>query len=265
MRHVYCTAFLVAAALAAPVAAKTISITLAPTAQLTDDTITVKANVANRGDEAAQSVVPTLYFGDAKVRGKGVPALPPGGTMEEELSLPAKVGAGRWPYRLTIDYTDANQYPFQAAHTLVVTKDSPPPPKVTIPSIGGMTIAGSGTLEVKLKNMSADERKVTLTVQVPEGLEVTTPRQDITLDGWEEEVVSVPVENRTALAGSRLPVFAVVEYDEDGAHQTVIGQDVSEIVPAQSFFAERRVFLWLGAALLVLAWGGFVVSRLVRR
>jgi hypothetical protein len=260
------TALLLAAGLAGRAGAGTISIAMTPTAQLENDTLAVTVQVANRGDEAAQSVVPTLHFRGKEVRGKGTPSLAPNATFEETLTLPAEgLGTGRWPYSVTIDYTDANQYPFQALHALAVSKDTPPPPKVTIPSIEGTTIADSGTLEIKVKNMAGVERKVAVGVLVPEGLEVTQKVPDLTLSAWEEKVVSVPVANRTALAGSRLPIFVTVEYDDDGAHEATIGQNVVEIVPAQSFFAEKRVLLWLGAGLLVLAWGGFLVARVARR
>jgi hypothetical protein len=256
-----------AAVLAAgPVAAKSISITMTPVAELSDSGLNVRLTVGNVGDEAAQSVATALYFGDHDVRGKGAPSLAPQATLLETLSLPTgELKTGRWPYRVTVDYTDANQYPFQALHVLVVTKGSPPPSKVTVPVVSGGTIATSGSLTFTVKNMADVERTAAVQVVVPEGLEVTRPVAPVTLTKWEEKSLSVPIANRTALAGSRLPVFVSVQYDDGDTHQATVAQGILEIVPAQSFFAQRSLFLVVGAAILILAWGGFLVARLMRR
>src|SRR5262245_57138366 len=93
--------------------AKNISLTMTPTATVLDGALSVQLTVVNRGDEAAQTVVPTLRFQDREARGKGRSSLGPNETLEETLTLPApELTGGRWLYRVAIDYTDANQYPF---------------------------------------------------------------------------------------------------------------------------------------------------------
>ena len=119
------------------------------------------------------------------------------------------LGEGRWPYRLAVDYTDANQYPFQALQTQSVVVGNPPPAKVAVPAIKSEDIAGSGTLAVTVKNLTPDTRTATVDVLVPDGLEVTGGSRQVTLEGWKEAHIEVPITNRTALVGSRYPVFVV--------------------------------------------------------
>jgi hypothetical protein len=249
-----------------PAAARNISITMSPTAELRDGKLTVRLTVGNVGDETAQTVVPALYFGDAEVRGKGVQSLAPQTTHEEALTLPVgELGTGRWPYRVTVDYTDANQYPFQALHVLAVQVGSPAPARVMVPKIAGGPVSSSGTLEVHVKNLTDASRTAAMKVLVPAGIEAPKEVSEVTLAAWEEKKLSVPLVNRSALAGSRLPVFVTVQYDDAGTHHAVVAQNVIEVVAPQSFFARQRLLLGVGAGLLIVGWGGFVIARLLRR
>lgn len=251
---------------AAPVAAKNISIQMTPVPELRDGNFNVQLAVTNLGDEAAQSVVPTLRFRDKDVRGKGKASLGPNETISETLSIPAPdLTNGRWPYKLTVDYTDANQYPFQALHVPTLTVGNPPPVKVAVRETKASQVGATGTLSATLKNLEGNERTVALQAMVPEGLEASAAASDVRLAAWEEKTVSIPLTNRTALAGSRLPVFLTVQYDDAGVHQGVVAQTIVEVVPQQSFFSRQRELLWAGVAVLLLAWGGFVLTRMLRR
>jgi len=261
-------ALLLAAALAPTVAAaKSISISIFPSAEVKDGVLTARIRVSNSGDEAAQSVTPVLQFGQRTARGDAHPSLGPNESMTSALSLEVgTLAPGRWPYRLAIDYTDANQYPFQALHMGVVTLGgSPPPAKVAVSEVKAAPLSSSGSLRVRIKNLAAVERKATLTVALPEGLEVTNPLEPVSLAGWEEAAVSVPIVNRTALAGSRYPVFAAVEYDDDGTHQAVTAQTVVEIESPQSFFRVPRNTFLIIAGVLIAAWLGFLLRQVTAR
>jgi hypothetical protein len=176
------------------------------------------------------------------------------------------VASGRWPYRLAVDYTDANQYPFQALHLgLVTVAGSPPPAKVAVSEVKAAPVSGSGSLRVRIKNLAGVERKASVTVALPDGLEVAKAVDPISLAAWEETSVSVPIVNRTALAGSRYPVFAAVEYDEDGVHQAVTAQTVVEIESPKAFFRIPGNTFWIIAGVLVAAWLGFLLRQVTAR
>src|SRR2546426_10478516 len=114
-----------------PAAAGSISISILPVVELREGALSAQVKVSNVGDEAAQSVAAVLVFGEHKARGEIHPSLAPGASMDAALSLPVgELGTGRWPYQIAVDYTDANQYPFQAIHAGLVTAGSPPPAKM---------------------------------------------------------------------------------------------------------------------------------------
>jgi hypothetical protein len=253
-------------ALTAPAAAGTISITISQDVAVSGDNLVLNLKVGNSGDEAALSVTPSLRFGDQVVRGKGKESLAPNTSFEETLTLPVgSLGEGRWPYRIVVDYTDQNQYPFQALQTQTILVGSPPPAKVVVPTINSGDIAGSGTLTLTVKNLTADPRTARVSVFVPEGLEATDPVRELKLDGWKEQNLTIPITNRTALGGSRYPVFVVAEYDDGAVHESAVAQGIVSVIAAQSFFSRNTRFLWIGAGLLVALWLAIVVMRGVGR
>jgi hypothetical protein len=241
-----------------PALAGTISITIAQRAQLADGKLNVTVTVSNNGDEAAQSVVPVLRFRDQEARGTLRPALEPKTGFEETLTVTTDVGQGRWPYRLAVDYTDANQYPFQALQVQTVTAGNPPPSKVAITSLKPQgPVAGTENVDVAMKNLTGDARTLIVGLMVPDGL--------LELAGWGEQKLAIPVTNRTALAGSRYPVFAVAEYDDGGVHQTSIGQGVVEIIAAEGGAQQWRTpLLWVAGGLVAL-WLLFAAGSAIRR
>src|SRR2546427_3043380 len=235
--------------LAGPAAAGSISISILPVVELREGALAAQVEVSNVGDEAARSVAAVPVFGEHKARGEIPPSLAPNASMDAALSLAVgDLGTGRWPYQVAVDYTDANQYPFQAIHLGLVTVGSPPTAKAAVSEVKADPLSSAGTLRIHLKNLAGVVRQSSLTVVTPEGLEVTVPVQDVKLAAWEERTVSVPIVKRTGLGGSRYPVFPEVQYDGDGVHQAVSGQGMVAIEAAHSFFEVRRTWLWVVAA-----------------
>ena len=246
--------------LASPAAAGSISISIQPVIELREGALSARVKVSNVGDEAAQSVAAVLVFGEHKARGDIHPTLAPKESMDAALSLPVgDLGTGRWPYQVAVDYTDANQYPFQAIHVGLVTVGSPPPAKGAVSELKADALANAGPLRIRLKNLGCVVRQTAGTVATPEGIEATTPAVDVKLAAWEERTVSVPIVNRTALAGSRYPVFAQVQYDDEGVHQAVAGQGMVSIEAPHSFFEKWRLWFGIAAGVLVAAWLGVLL------
>src|SRR2546428_1504822 len=248
--------------LVGPAAAGSISISIAPVVEPREGTLSAQVKVSNVGDETAQSVAAVLVFGEHKARGEIHPSLAPGASVDAALSLPVgELGTGHWPYQIAIDYTDANQYPFQAIHVGLVTVGSPPPAKVAVAELKANPLSSSGTLRIRGKNLAGVVRQASVSGVAPEGIEVSAPAQDLRLAAWEERTVSVPIVNRTALVGSRYPVFAEVQYDDEGVHQAVAGQGIVEIEAAHSYFEVRRTWFWIAAGVLVALWVGILLWR----
>src|SRR5437867_5326839 len=246
--------------LVGPAAAGSISISIAPVVEPREGALSAQVKVSNVGDETAQSVAAVLVFGEHKARGEIHPSLAPGASVDAALSLPVgELGTGHWPYQIAIDYTDANQYPFQAIHVGLVTVGSPPPAKVAVAELKANPLSSSGTLRIRVKTLAGVVRQASVSVVAPEGIEVSAPAQDLRLAAWEERTVSVPIVNRTALAGSRYPVFAQVQYDDEGVHQAVAGQGMVAIEAPHSFFEKWRLWFGIAAGVLVAAWLGVLL------
>src|SRR6266704_1861303 len=151
-----------------------ISITMTTTAEVRDGGLSVHLTVSNTGDEAASSVVPILRFDDHEARGTRQETLAPNQSFDDTLTVPqVALGPGRWPFRVAVDYTDQNQYPFQALHVGLITVGNPAPARLAISAVKVPAIVDSGSVVAQVKNLSAAAREVNITLFVPEGLEVT--------------------------------------------------------------------------------------------
>ena len=248
---------------ARPAAAKSISINMSITPEVRAGALAVRLKVSNSGDEAAGSVTPVVRMGDKEARGTRRESLAPNEAMEDTLNLPiGDLAPGRWPFRVAVDYTDANQYPFQALHVALVTVGNPSPARIALPEVKVPKLSEDGEMSAKVKNLSGDARKVKITAYVPEGLEVTAAAPEIEVEPWGEEAVTVDLKNRTALPGSRYPLFATAEYDDAGTHYAVVGTGVVEIGAASPIV--RPTLLIVGGVLLA-GWLVLIGWRLARR
>jgi len=253
-------------ALAAPAAAETITINLSQQARALDGKLVVDLTVGNSGDEAALAVTPILRFRDAEARGTRRPSLAPDTSFDETLSLPAgTLGEGRWPYGVAVDYTDQNQYAFQALQMQTLVVGSPPAAKVAVSAIRGEDLSGSGTLAFTLKNLTPESRTARIHVLAPAGLDVMDGSRELSLDPWADTELMVSLTNRTVLAGSRYPVFVTAEYDDGPVHQAVVAQGSVAIVDAGSFLDQWGSRLQLAAIALGVAWLGYLGAHLLQR
>jgi len=244
---------------AVPAGAGSITINMTTKTELGDKELSVNLVVTNSGDEAAGSVVPILRLRDHEARGAREDSLPPGGKMERTLVVPADdLGEGRWPIRVAVSYTDQNQYPFQALHVALITRGNPLPGKVAVTKVDVTPLESSADVDLKVKNLAGVERAASVTLFAPEDIEVQGGPEQVTLDAWAEDSVSFEITNRTALTGSRYPVFAVVEYDDGGTHHAIQAQGIVEVRSPRAFLP--RALLWVVGALL-LGWVSLLLLR----
>lgn len=250
---------------ASAAAAGTIAIQISHRAELVDGELRVTVTTENQGDEAAHAVTPLLRFRGAEVRGETQEKLPPTQPSEVTLALPAgPLGEGHWPYELVVEYADANLYPFQALSIGLVAVGSPPLPKVAVPALTSPPLADEIQLPVVVKNLSETERRVALTVSAPEAIERKLAGGETVLGPWAEVKVPVTLINRAALAGSRYPLFVIIEYEDGAVHQTVVAQTSVEIRDKSAAAAGGRSPWVVGAVVAALA-VGFLLFRAGKR
>lgn len=246
--------------------AGTIAFEVSHRAELRDGELRVAATLNNGGDETAHSVTPTLRFRGAEVRGATQAVLPPGQPHEVSLVLPvAELGDGHWPYEISVDYADANLYPFQALSLAVLTVGSPPLAKVAITPVESPVLAGQAKLSVKLKNVSATEQRLSLRVLAPEAIEASGQGGELVLGPWQELEIPVQLTNRAALVGSRYPIFLAVEYEDGPVHQALVAHTMVEIGAEAGPLGAGARRLWIGAGLLAVVVAGLVWFRRLRR
>jgi hypothetical protein len=242
-----------------------ISITTTQGSSIDGEQLRVDLTIGNSGDEAAHAVSPVLRFGEASVRGARHETLAPGARVTDTLEVAVgALGPGRWSYAIAVDYADANQYPFQALQMGSVTVGNPPPAKVAVPKMTAEPLAKEGSLAITVKNLSGESRTVGMTLHVPDGLEIIGGAREVALEPWQEQALDVAIVNRTALPGSRYPIFAAVEYDLDETHYSVVAQGIVEITSAQNFVERHGGQFRFWAIGLGLAFVLLVGWRLIR-
>jgi hypothetical protein len=257
-------ALLAAAALllsAAPRArAGSISLVVTSTAELRAGSLRVAVKVMNAGDEAAANVRPALAFlGQEAAAAAAHASLVPGQSFETELALEApRLGAGRWPFRVAVDYADSAFHSFQTLQVAAIVLGEPGPSDVEIGGVTSSPVTHAGSVEVRLRNVAASSRETAISLLAPRDLEVEEPSRRVVLPAGAEAFVSFRVVPRGALPGSRYAVFALVEYDGAAGHQAVVKDALVEVRERRSRLAPA---LGAGSAALLLAWAILVLRR----
>lgn len=261
MRPARWTVFVVvgAALTATHAAAGTISIRNEVRATVQAGTLAVTMDIRNSGDETARSVVAAASFGGRDVRAAARAALAPGTAMDVALELPwFQTVPGQWPLLTTVDYADGNGYAFQALQVALVSSLAASPALIVLLDVDVKPVAASGAVSVRLKSLSALPRDARLSFFVPRGLEVDVPVRPLPLAPWADAEAKARIINRAALAGSRYPAFATVEYDDSDGHHAAIAQGMVEVRAAD---ADRGRSFVVAAAALASVWILLVVWR----
>lgn len=245
--------------------AGSISITTTQNARLDGKNLVVAVTVGNTGDEAAHSVAPLVRFAGKEARGKRIEALQPNASAQDTLTLEVgELGPGTWPYVVAVDYTDANQYPFQAVQGGRLAVGNPPPAKIAISSMTTGKLAKTSRVALTVKNLEGVARTAAVRLMPPDGIEAAPVTAEMTFEPWQEKTLDVTLTNRTALAGSRYPVFASLEYEADGTHFAVLGQGIVEIIPSETLVDRFGGSLWIGAVGLGVLFAVLVGLRSLR-
>lgn len=246
--------------------AGTISISISHSLEIGTDGVTALVTVGNSGDEAAHSVAAQLEIQGVEHRGQTRTILPPGSSFEETFAVGVEnLPEGRWPYSIAVDYTDANQYPFQALSVAMFLRGNPPPALIAVSALEAPKLALHGAVTVSVQNLSDAERGASLRLVLPRGIDVPDGKVEFTLEPWEQRSLEVPVVNRFAIAGSRYPVYAVAEYQEESGHQAVVASGDLEIIEATTVVESSRSYLWTVVVVLGFLFAALLVWKLAVR
>jgi hypothetical protein len=196
-----------------------------------DETAEATVSVVNRGQESAFSLLIRAEWPDIAEESKVEPVLKPTGssTAHFKTSL-KKYIPGSYPLTLRLLYVDGNQYPLSALSVTTFNIG-----QVLTAEILGvlepLSLSKSGTLHLRIKATDGRSRRVSVRVVLPVQLTIDPPIQEIDLPAGQEQGLSFHIRNFSALPGSRYPIFAIIEYTEDGRHGTALAPSLVDVVP----------------------------------
>lgn len=225
----------------------------------------------NAGDETARDVFPTFrlgewgWSGDPRIVEKGakeswnidaqIPLKQLGCAHVASCSSENQSTRGVFPILVRNHYADLNGYKFTAPQ-IVPLLVGPLNPRETVtvhePDLQAqLEFHGDGQRfrgELIVQNLTDLRRTVSISGFSSQELGVLDPSQSVTLPPKGEERVKLNVQNFSGTLGSTYPVFALVEWDEDGMRNLVTTSGtVSVARPKHS-----NLFLIVGVAAILL-------------
>jgi hypothetical protein len=222
---------------------------------VTEQSVDVRLEVDNRGNEDALVVTPFLTLAGVKTGLETVPHVAFGGGRIWVHSFPvgdlAFPETGTYPLIVRLRYHDAYMYPYSLVSvTGVQTGKSLP---VEVPLAGEMLaeqVADDGTLELRIRNTGNFPLETRLTMVSPAELAVAGGTDKPGIPGGEEKQISYAIKNNGAMPGSSHSVYALIEYSISGQHGLVILE--KSVAVASTPSNKRRRMIITGAGLIAL-------------
>jgi hypothetical protein len=238
----------VAAPLAFPSGARSGGVQVTGHVQFEGDTPVLRLAVQAAGHEPADDVTPTIVYAHREWRGEPA-AIAAGGRHPWSFDLPPPDGPGTFPVSIRVDHRSGGR---AAMAPLVLVLATPGAAESPVRAALDTTpIASFGRGELALENR--DDRPVAGRVSflLPSGLRTDPASAPQRLAASERAVVPLLIENRGAASAAAASLFAVFEYDADGAHHTVVTTAPLEITAP----GRLSVPIVIGLATLALAVG----------
>lgn len=242
--------------LSGPVAAETLKIQTETTVEVSAGQVTVSVVFANKGTAPAYNLQVHLTALDQTDASPVVAHLDPGQSERALFQREIReTGKGRYPMTVRVDFHDANQYPFSALSGMTFhIGDAVNPDLAALTQ--DMTLDGSETLRIVLKNVGLMSEKVTATLMLPKEFSSPQTTQTFDMDPRSDKTVEFQIRNFSALPGATYPVFSYFEYDSGGVHHTALARSLITVAKDENLFRRFR-WVWISltailAALLIL-------------
>ncbi len=188
-----------------------------------EDEAIARVWVQNDGDEAARDVQPTAQFFGRSAVGPKWPSLAPKERQTHVFSLgdpPALPGS--YPFVLTIDFADLNQYPLTATNVMAMQAGPSGGRPGIFAKAEPVTLKKSGEMTIALKNEDAVDKAVRARVLGPRELALEPREFELPLAAAGQAQQLLSINNFSALPGSTYPLFVVFEYELSGFHYTFV-------------------------------------------
>jgi hypothetical protein len=238
------------ASIPAHVLATTIVMIVETSVTVTDQSVDVRLEVGNQGDEDALVVTPFFALAGVETGLEAVPDIAFGGKRIWTHSFP--VGdlefpeAGTYPLVVRLRYHDAHMYPYSMVSAVSVQVGEGLPE--IVPLTGELTseqVSGEGTLDLRVSNTGHSPLEARITMISPTELVVAGDSGKLNIPAGKEKQISYAVKNNGSLPGSNHIVHAIIEYSTSGQHGVVI---LEEGVAVASYIANKKRTIIIASA-----------------
>ncbi len=229
-------------------------ITLETTTAVTVDkeTANVHVTVVNKGDETAYNVRIQAELNKEKKAGSHKEQLDVNGEQTQDVAFEMKgMKPGRYPMTLYVDYTDRNQYPSTALSVVYVDYQDHAASRVT-GEMKPLEISEREKMIIVIKILENTGKDTKVRLIVPKEFSGEPPVTELKLPPGGEKTLVYEVKNLAALPGSRYPIYAVIEYDDEQYHYANAVSEMVSVTEKRSVFTVYQRPL-IAAALVLIA------------
>ena len=250
---------------ATPSFAGVLKIKTQTTVQITGDRIDIAVILTNEGTAIAYNLQTHVKLMGEILDSKLKPRLDPteSETFVFEKKGAEEIKAGRYPLTVSVDFHDANQYPFSALSGMTFSVG--PDANSDLAVIGKNIAMGKrGELSLNIKNMGPVKKNILATLMLPKELSTPTPQISFLLPSRTEKNLNFKINNFSSLPGADYPVFCYFEYDLENIHHTAVCTAAIKIVEPENLFRQYR-WLWMGlAGLLIVILLIFIIKSRIK-
>ena len=229
-------------------------ITLETTTEVTAaaDQAKVLVTLVNKGNEPAYNTRISIVFASKRYGGALKKRLGIGERYTEEFTLNAAMKRpGRYPLPVTVDYSDANLYPFSALSIGYVdyVKSMPGGISGEIPEI---VVSDSGEGEVIIRDSDPVKRMVSCALVSSRDIAIEQPLKAIAVGPGMSTTIPFHLKSLSGRNGSKYAVFAILEYDDNEYHYSNAVQGMVRVESSRFTKKYRRYLLAVMIALFLI-------------
>ena len=223
---------------------------------VTEQSVDVRLEIDNRGNEDALVVTPFLTLAGLKTGLETVPHVAfDGGRIwvhcfpVDELEFSA---AGEYPLVLQLRFHDAYMYPYSLVNVTGVRIGERIP--LEVPVAGELVaeqVAAEGTLDLRVRNTGNAPLEARLTMVSPTELVVVGDDDKLDIPAGEEQQFGSTIKNKGALPGSTHSVYAIIEYSVNGQHGVLILEESVAVASYMSNTKSRMIIAGTGLIVLL--------------
>ncbi|HDH28957.1 MAG TPA: hypothetical protein ENH13_07470, partial [Euryarchaeota archaeon] len=216
---------------------------------------TSNLRVVNRGDEAAFDTSVSFYLPEGFTAEEVfIGRLNPNQPFESEISVeaPAEALPGVYPAAASVNYRDANSYPFSAVTPFYITVGRQSTTAVFAVLDEATVSEGRGAkLRLTVKNPDSTGRNAFVTLYLPRELEAEEYSKELFLPARGNVERDFEVSSFSALPGSSYAVFAGISFEENNIMHSTFARGTIRVVEEQPIVSNNMIKAVLAVLVLL--------------